>query len=319
MACARGDLFCRECAVQNLLAQRTEIKRLEREWERRRRDGDEREERAEEEARERVVREFERVQMGLAGGRRVGAEEREKDGAEVKKGTKRKFEIDEEELLRIAREERTRARKELDEERRASHKHSSFWLPSETPDVQDSEEAKKKKDDKPPKLNPLCPSSSESAPHNYSLKTLTTVHFTEEEQDNGKEPIRSCPACRKALSNATKGMLCIPCGHVLCKPCSIKFMTPVSTPDPHNPGVEHGVLRCYVCDTDLSGRSETKDIEANGEKNGDDEGKHHKKKQKKENDKDRLKPGLVEIRCDGTGFAGGGKNVVEKQGIAFQC
>ena len=96
-------------------------------------------------------------------------------------------------------------------------------------------------------------------------------------------------------------------------------MTPVSTPDPHNPGVEHGVLRCYVCDTDLSGRSGVKDIEANGEKNGDDEGKHHKKKQKKDKDKDGPKPGLVEIRCDGTGFAGGGKNVVEKQGIAFQC
>jgi len=307
VACARGDLFCRECAVENLLAQRTEIKRLEREWERRRRDDEEKEERAEEEARERVVREFERVQMGLSAGRRVGAEAREEgqDGGKTKKGTKRKFQIDEEELLRIARDERSRARKELDEERKANQKHSSFWLPSETPDVQGSEEAKSKKDDKLPKLNPLCPSSSESAPQN----------FTEEKQDSGKEPIRSCPACRKALSNATKGMLCIPCGHVLCKPCSIKFMTPVSTPDPHNPGAEHGVLRCYVCDTDLSGRSETKEADLNGERNGEAEGKHHKKKQKK----DGPKPGLVEIRCDGTGFAGGGKNVVEKQGIAFQC
>lgn len=284
---------------------------MEREWERRKREEEEESRREEERVRERVVREFERAQLGLEGGKGVRG-----DGeAEVKKGVKRKFEIDEEEMVRIAREERQKARRELDEERRAAKKHSSFWVPAETPDGANATGTSAKSDGKPPKLLPLCPASEEGRPHHYSLKTLTAVKFIEEAQQ-GKEPIRSCPACQKALSNATKGMLCIPCGHVLCKPCAVKFMTPVSTPDPHNTGVEHGVLRCYVCDTDLSDRTQEKG-KTTGEANGEAGGKH--KKHKKEKDSEGVKPGLVEIRCDGTGFAGGGKNVVEKEGIAFQC
>lgn len=295
----------------NLLAQRTEISRIEREWERRRREEESREQAEEEEVRVRVVREFERAQMGLESGRRDAEEEREQ---EKSRGTKRKFEIDEEEMLRIAREERRRVRREIDAEKKAAQKHSSFWVPSETPDA--LENGVEKREGKPPKLTPLCPCSAEAKPHHFSLKTLTSVRFTEEEQGEGKEKVRSCPSCRKALSNTTKGMLCIPCGHVLCKPCAVKFMTPVSTPDPHNPGAEHGVLRCYVCDTDLTDRPEKG--EANGEVNGE-AGKPHKKKHKKDKEKERVKPGLVEIHCDGTGFAGGGKNVVEKEGVAFQC
>jgi len=91
-------------------------------------------------------------------------------------------------------------------------------------------------------------------------------------------------------------MLTIPCGHVLCKPCVAKFMTPDSKPNAHDPGTEHGVLRCYVCELDLTG-----------------------KEGKKDKERGKPKPGVVEIRSDGTGFARSGKNMVQKKGTAFQC
>lgn len=130
MGCAsNGDIFCRECAVSNLLAQRKEIKRLEKERERKKIEEEEEEGRGDEEARRRAVEEFERVQMGLevkvGRGRKVIGRENgkilvEEDidwGGGKARGTKRKFELDEDELLRIAKEERTKARKALDAEK----------------------------------------------------------------------------------------------------------------------------------------------------------------------------------------------------------
>jgi nitric oxide synthase-interacting protein len=73
------------------------------------------------------VQEFEKIQMGLeakvggAGKKIVEREEGkivvEEDIAGSKKGEKRKFELDEDELLRIAREERAKVRKAIDEEK----------------------------------------------------------------------------------------------------------------------------------------------------------------------------------------------------------
>ena len=98
-------------------------------------------------------------------------------------------------------------------------------------------------------------------------------------------------------------MLAKPCGHVICKPCVEKFMTPDTRPDAHNPDAELGVLRCYVCEADLTER-----------KNARNDGKKGKTKEK-----EKTNPGLVEMSSDGTGFAGGGKSTAERKGIAFQC
>ncbi len=118
--------------MNNLLAQRKEIKRLEKEAERKQAEAAEGDQRDEEEASSRAVRDFELVQMGLTAklgdagdgkGRKVVGRERGKivieeeqeDGEKAgeKRGTKRKFELDEEELLRIATEERSRAKRAI--------------------------------------------------------------------------------------------------------------------------------------------------------------------------------------------------------------
>ncbi|KAF2714757.1 hypothetical protein K504DRAFT_469171 [Pleomassaria siparia CBS 279.74] len=309
VCCPSGDLFCRECAMTNLLAQRKEIKRLEKAAGRRKEDEEDQAAREDEAARLRAIQEFEAVQMGLqvrhgAGSKVVGRgdgkvtiEKEEEAKAGETKGKKRKFEIDEEELKRIAVEERSRAKLAIDEERNAARKHlPSFWVPSQTPDTNH-------KASEVAKLNPTCPCSEANKPHLLSLKTLTGVKFTREKSaETGKE-VSTCPSCRKALSNSTKAMLAIPCGHVLCKPCVERFLKPEHRHhrDAHEEGPEPETVHCYVCDADLTTVPERKEKE----------GKKNKK------DKDALKPGLVEIKSEGTGFAGGGKNMVKRDGVAF--
>lgn len=115
--------------MSNILAQKKEIKRLEKVREREDKDGEEDREREEGEAKQRAVQEFERIQMGLeakmgsssTGQKIIGREDGkivvEEEVVGGKRGEKRKFELDEDELLRIARDERTKARKAIDDEK----------------------------------------------------------------------------------------------------------------------------------------------------------------------------------------------------------
>ncbi|KAL8829980.1 MAG: hypothetical protein Q9191_001705 [Dirinaria sp. TL-2023a] len=331
VACSTGgDIFCRECAVSNLLAQRKEIKRLEKDDERRRQEDAElgRERTAEE--RERAIRDFEATMMGLEGWKKEGRG----GAAEVvgQRGVKRNFELDEAEMLKNAVDERAKARKALDEEKASKPTLPSFWVPSLTPST--NTHTPSSTTTKPLKLNPICPASSSSSsektkPHPLSLKTLVSVNFTRSKDsqssrsgskggDNAPPPPAAaaaaliCPACTKVLNNTLKAVLTVPCGHVLCKPCAGQFMSASAKeqppPDPHALDQKHAAagrsVVCFVCETDLAPREE--------------EGKAKERKEKKK-DKEALKPGLVEISSEGTGFAGGGRNMATKEGVAFQC
>ena len=79
-------------------------------------------------------------------------------------------------------------------------------------------------------------------------------------------------------------------------------------PDPHALDADVGEserVSCYVCETDLTDRG--------------NKGKDRKRDKKDKVEKEVLKPGLVEISSEGTGFAGGGKNMATREGLAFQC
>lgn len=116
VACStNGDIFCRECAISDLLAQRQEIKRLEREREEAKKAIKEEEGRLEEEAKGREVKEFEVLSLGLEGSNSRKRKTEEEGGGGVKAREvevdgkrKRIFELDEKEIERLGKEERER-------------------------------------------------------------------------------------------------------------------------------------------------------------------------------------------------------------------
>jgi nitric oxide synthase-interacting protein len=137
VACAsNGDLFCRECAINDLLAQRKEIKRLERERHDARSRMQDDEVRTLEEAKTRELREFELVSMGLeatmkssnnttTGSRdhprkrkidEVTAAFRERE-VEVNGKRRKVFELGEAEMAQYARAEQERLKKEIEKEK----------------------------------------------------------------------------------------------------------------------------------------------------------------------------------------------------------
>lgn len=61
----------------------------------------------------------------------------------------------------------------------------------------------------------------------------------------------------------------------------------------------HGKVLCYVCEAEVVER---------------------KQRAGKENEsKEKIGAGLLEISCEGTGFAGGGMNMTKREGVSFQC
>ena len=107
--------------MSNLLAQGKEIKRLKKEDEQRQKEAQEEELERGEEEKGRTIEDFERTMMGLEGGAKkpgkadgLADEEVERsEGREVK----RKFELNEDEILKNAQNERAKARKTLDDEK----------------------------------------------------------------------------------------------------------------------------------------------------------------------------------------------------------
>ncbi|KAI1313762.1 hypothetical protein F5Y03DRAFT_390064 [Xylaria venustula] len=307
VSCAHGDIFCRECALSNILAQKKEIKRVEKLREQEYRDAGERQAQLDAEAHERAVREFELTQNGLDVRSPSMGSGREREASTTTEGgrqsgsAKRKFEMDEDEVQRIAADDRAKARKAIDDEKAAQPTLPSFWVPTVTPSSNTRNtlhEVVKKS-----KASPICPASPEDKPHTYSLHALVTVRFAAEEgkekSSTGEKAASICPSCKKRLGNSSKAVLAKPCGHVLCGSCVEKFMKP-NKHDPH--AAEQNALRCYVCDADLT-----------------DSAKNQEKKDKKK-EKEKIRPGLVELRTEGTGYSAGGTNEVRKDGVAaFQC
>ncbi|KAI9167327.1 E3 ubiquitin-protein ligase CSU1 [Paramyrothecium foliicola] len=298
VACHRGDIFCRECALANLLAQKKELKRADKVRQATQLELDKIRALEDEEEKERAIRDFELTQAGLAPSAKAKAKAVASASASavettdiVKAGTKRKFSLDESELSRIAQEDRAKARKAIEDEKAAKPSLPSFWTPSLTPDIQDSKlPALTKKG----KLVPTCPASADDNPHTLSMQKLVTLQFDEVEEEGSRTKRKTCPSCRKALNNASNAVMARACGHVLCRACVKLFLTPSSKKS--SDAEAEPALACFVCEIPLGSSAPSG-----------------------ESSKDALPSGLVALKSEGTGFSAKGGNTIEKSGVAFQC
>lgn len=233
-------MYCRECALSDLISQRAGIEAQKRQLAQWEEDDAQRKEDARAAARDRVVAEFERgMGLGSSSGRKAA------DGKEGK-GVGQQFTLDPEAIEKATREAEERASAAIAEEESESRKAkiAAFWLPDNTPGVALGPL-------KDIKLQTLC---QVGKAHPFSMKGLLPVLFTYK----GKGP--GCPSCQKELNNATGAVLCTArergeagepkkkkqkkksdgvaiCGHVVCVGCAESVVKPG--------------MRCCVCEAQV--------------------------------------------------------------------
>ncbi|KZT63145.1 hypothetical protein DAEQUDRAFT_734156 [Daedalea quercina L-15889] len=285
VSCQKGHLFCKECVYTDLVTQLDDIKRQKARLEAMKREAEEERQRAREAARERVLLEFEKGQLGLASAPTIST-----SGAASKeslRGTKRKFDFDESTVDILAREAEEAALRQIEREQAEALKHKlpDFWLPSLTPTYTSSGPPRSLAD---VKIQTACHGGTPA--HPLTRKNLIPVNFIWEKNsagpprsvestpatENSEEPKAShedekvaiCPSCKKTLSNSTLMYLMKPCGHVVCKTCTTKLVKPS--------------MQCIQCDAKLAEKE------------------------------------IIQLTREGTGYAAGGLAETSKKGVAFQ-
>ncbi|KAI9502340.1 hypothetical protein BX070DRAFT_184876, partial [Coemansia spiralis] len=197
MVCTEGHLFCKECIMANILEQKRDIQRLQKEYsafKKREKQKDDQ---------NRATRDRLEVQRYIKSEVGLDRPMKRPQGDEAG-GQKTRLLEDKTGAARPVFERG----KERAEEQKA--KLPSFWIPSLAP------EAKETLRD-PSSLSVQCKASE---PHALKLKHLTSVLFKTSKTE------KLCPSCDKPLLNSTKIDVLRPCGHVLCHRCVRNFVLP---------------------------------------------------------------------------------------------
>ncbi|PWN50980.1 hypothetical protein IE53DRAFT_386689 [Violaceomyces palustris] len=323
VCCSEGHLFCRECILTYLVTQKQEIAKQKAYLERLEREEEEERLRSREEARRRVLEDFEKSYKGLGGAFSSTGRGGSEDDVEQIRGTKRKasptptsssssngtrWTLSDlpQRAEKLAMEAEEAAMKKIKAEQAESRKAKlpAFWLPSLTPSEVEGP-ARNLAD----KLKTLCKVDSEKG-HKISSKSLTPVKFVmasigrsgEKEGEEEGRQIKVCPGCKKGLTDSSLMYVSRPCSHVVCSRCVESLIKRSEAP------------ACVECDTPLKlskekrSSSEQKDSDHGSEKdrNGGGGG-------------ERIKEGeLIRLVREGTGYAAGGTSEARKAGTAFQ-
>ncbi|KAH7910396.1 hypothetical protein BJ138DRAFT_1136063 [Hygrophoropsis aurantiaca] len=278
LACDTGHLFCKECVYTDLLTQKKDIKRQKDRLELLKREAEEERELAKEAARERVLRDFEKGQLGLSAN--IPATNFS-EGKEIQ-STKRKLDFGTSAVESLTREAEEAALRQIEREQAEAlrHKLPDFWLPSLTPTYASNGPPTSLKD---VKVQTTCRGGNPR--HHITLKSLIPVKFSfssassasrsadstpaegdKSKSQQGENPI--CPSCKTDLSNNRIIYVMKPCAHVVCKVCTDSLVRPAK--------------QCIVCDHTVSDKE------------------------------------VIELKREGTGFAGGGMAEASRTGVAFQ-
>ncbi|KIY67219.1 hypothetical protein CYLTODRAFT_397456 [Cylindrobasidium torrendii FP15055 ss-10] len=242
LSCDHGHVFCKECAYADLLTQKKDIKQQKAKLEKMKREEEEEKARAKLAARERVLHEFERGQLGLAATSTTGTTSA--GSSSEGRGLKRKFSFDQSKAETLAQEAEEDALRQIEREQAEAlrNKLPDFWLPSLTPTYSTAGAPRSLSD---VKLQTTCRGGNPA--HPLTLKALVPVkwiYFSKTKsagsetagKDDESKPM--CPSCKKTLSNTTLMNLMKPCGHVVCKTCTDNLLVDEEK-------------TCLVCDTKL--------------------------------------------------------------------
>ncbi|KAF9564068.1 hypothetical protein CPC08DRAFT_705606 [Agrocybe pediades] len=340
VACKKGHLFCKECAYTDLLTQKKNIAAQKARLEALRQEAEAERSRAREAARERVLLDFERGQLGL-GSVGAGSSSKTKPGSaasppqadDSQAGLKRKATspLSPSRLQASLKASESQALSELASEKiaqlaEAKNKLPDFWLPSLTPTHVASAEEEREKLEKALKEaektfgtgKTVCRGGVGKVGHTLGVKDLIPVKFSFYKHSKGSSSASSTPTSTSGLtedpSNAAvaKGEepepMCPSCKKTLSN--SVKMF--LSKPCGHvtcrtcTDTLVRPAAQCVVCDVSLKPSSK----------------KSKKSKDSKdEQDKDASTEGeleIVELTREGTGFASGGLAETSKAGVAFQ-
>lgn len=193
MSCQKGHIFCKECILECLLAQKKDIQRKT----------------AAHAMQQKHDKEDEEEKLALQKARELDAFDQQNHGALPQYSDKNynrdkngfhgansvKATLFEEEALRTMK---------------------AFWLPSATPEAPSKVEA--------PSTCTTCPEGGEK----LKMKTLFPIHFTEDTTEQKKatslDKSYICPSCKVTITNTIALVALSSCGHVFCKKCADKFM-----------------------------------------------------------------------------------------------
>ncbi|EPS58928.1 hypothetical protein M569_15885 [Genlisea aurea] len=193
MCCPKGHVFCKECILECLLAQKKDIQRKHTAYA----------------AQQKQEKEEEEEKLMMQKARELDAFDQQNHGAlpqyNDKNYVKNKNGF-----------HGANSVKATSYEEEALRTMKAFWLPSATPDAPKKVGL--------PSSDTVCPEGKEK----LRLKILFPIHFTEDttEQKVSSSLDKSylCPSCKVTLTNTLSLVVLNSCGHVFCKKCADKFM-----------------------------------------------------------------------------------------------